>query len=159
MSNALFGIGKRKTPLHKSIETLEDYLFRLKKYNEQIHVCGGRNSYSRTDHDATFMGMIWDFKNSKYRNDTGKTENMEYDAESDFHICRNDTGYIAKQYGRSGSIYDCSCRMHGTKSGTGIIKCINSCSTVRMYLQKHRHMLQCLELQVETGIDNILSDA
>ena len=51
------GIGKRKTPLQKSIETLEDYLSRLKKYNHQIHICGGRNSYSKTDHDATFMRM------------------------------------------------------------------------------------------------------
>ena len=51
------GIGKRKTPLQKSIETLGDYLFRLKKYNHQIHICGGRNSYSKTDHDATFMRM------------------------------------------------------------------------------------------------------
>ncbi|MEZ3495399.1 MAG: IS1182 family transposase [Lachnospiraceae bacterium] len=51
------GIGKRKTPLQKSIETLEDYLSRLKKYNQQIHICGQRNSYSKTDHDATFMRM------------------------------------------------------------------------------------------------------
>ncbi len=51
------GIGKRKTPLQKSIETLEDYLSRLKKYNHQIHICGGRNSYSKTDHDATFMRL------------------------------------------------------------------------------------------------------
>jgi len=51
------GIGKRKTPLQKSIETLEDYLSRLKKYNQQIHICGERNSYSKTDHDATFMRM------------------------------------------------------------------------------------------------------
>ena len=51
------GIGKRKTPLQKSMETLEGYLSRLKKYNQQIHVCGGRNSYSKTDHDATFMRM------------------------------------------------------------------------------------------------------
>lgn len=29
------GIGKRKTPLQKSIETLEDHLSRLKKYNQQ----------------------------------------------------------------------------------------------------------------------------
>ena len=57
--NAVFvhGIGKRKTPLQKSIETLEDYLCRLKKYNQQIHICGGRNSYSKTDHVATFMRM------------------------------------------------------------------------------------------------------
>lgn len=51
------GIGKRKTPLQKSIETLEDYLRRLKDYNQKIHVCGERNSYSKTDHDATFMRM------------------------------------------------------------------------------------------------------
>ena len=51
------GTGKRKTPLQKSIETLEDYLTRLKKYNHQIHICGKRNSYSKTDHDATFMRM------------------------------------------------------------------------------------------------------
>ena len=51
------GIGKRKTPLQKSIETLEDYLSRLKKYNHQIHMCGGRNSYSKTDHDVTFMRL------------------------------------------------------------------------------------------------------
>ena len=51
------GTGKRKNPLQKSIEKLEDYLSRLKKYNQEIHVCGERNSYSKTDHDATFMRM------------------------------------------------------------------------------------------------------
>lgn len=51
------GAGKRKTSLQKSIETLEDYLSRLKKYNQQIHICGERNSYSKTDQDATFMRM------------------------------------------------------------------------------------------------------
>ena len=51
------GIGKRKTPLQKSIETLENYLDRLKKYNQEIYICGERNSYSKTDQDATFMRM------------------------------------------------------------------------------------------------------
>ena len=51
------GIGKRKTSLQKSIETLEDYLCKLKEYNQKIHICGERNSYSKTDHDATFMRM------------------------------------------------------------------------------------------------------
>ena len=196
------GIGKRKTPLQKSIETLEDYLCRLKKYNHQIHICGGRNSYSKTDHDATFMRMKEDamgngqlkpaynlqhgvdseyitwltigpqptdtttmipflkdaeehlkfkYKNitadagyeseenyvfleangqvsyikpanyeisktRKYRNDIGKIENMEYDAESDIYICRNEkrlkadhirhskskTGYVSEK-----TIYKC----------------------------------------------------
>ena len=169
------GIGKRKTPLQKSIETLEEYLSKLKEYNQKIHICGERNSYSKTDHDATFMRMkedamgngqlkpafnlqhgvdseyiTWltigpqptdattlisflkeaeeylDFKyekivadagyeseenylfmeqngqisfikpsnyeiskTRKYRNDIGKIENMEYDAQTDIYTCRN----------------------------------------------------------------------
>ena len=51
------GIGKRKTALQKSIETLETYIEKLKEYTKKIHVCGERNSYSKTDPDATFMRM------------------------------------------------------------------------------------------------------
>lgn len=51
------GIGKRKSPLQKSIETLEEYWDRLKGYNQKLHICGNRNSFSKTDHDATFMRM------------------------------------------------------------------------------------------------------
>ena len=51
------GTGKRKSPLQKSIETLEEYLTRLKDYTKKIHTCGQRNSYSKTDQDATFMRM------------------------------------------------------------------------------------------------------
>ena len=202
--NVIFvhGIGKRKTPLQKSIETLEDYLSRLKKYNQQIHICGGRNSYSKTDHDAAFMRMKEDamgngqlkpaynlqhgvdseyitwlttgpqptdtttlipflkdaqehlkfkYKNitadagyeseenyvfleangqlsyikpanyeisktRKYRNDIGKIENMEYDAESDVYICRNakrlTTDYVRHSKSKTGyvsekTVYKC----------------------------------------------------
>ena len=51
------GAGKRKSSLQKSIETLEDYLERLKGYTQKLHICGKRNSFSKTDHDATFMRM------------------------------------------------------------------------------------------------------
>lgn len=51
------GIGKRKTGLQRSIETLDAYLAKLKEYTQKIHICGERNSYSKTDHDATFMRM------------------------------------------------------------------------------------------------------
>jgi len=51
------GCGKRKSQLQKSIETLEEYIGKLKEYNQKIHRCGERNSYSRTDPDATFMRM------------------------------------------------------------------------------------------------------
>ena len=51
------GTGKRKSLIQKSIEQLESYLSKLKEYNQKLHVCGERNSYSKTDHDATFMRM------------------------------------------------------------------------------------------------------
>ena len=51
------GTGKRKSPLQKSIETLEEYLDKLKEYTRKLYTCGSRNSYSKTDHDATFMRM------------------------------------------------------------------------------------------------------
>ena len=51
------GIGKRKSPLQKTIETLESYSEKLKEYTKKLYVCGDRNSYSKTDTDATFMRM------------------------------------------------------------------------------------------------------
>lgn len=51
------GPGKRKSPLQKSIETLEGYLNKLKEYIQKLYKCGDRNSYSKTDPDATFMRM------------------------------------------------------------------------------------------------------
>lgn len=51
------GKGKRKTPLQRSTEKLKEYLDKLKEYTQKLHICGERNSYSKTDHDATFMRM------------------------------------------------------------------------------------------------------
>lgn len=51
------GSGKRKTQLQRHVEQLEEYLERLKDYTDKIHICGERNSYSKTDKDATFMRM------------------------------------------------------------------------------------------------------
>ena len=53
----VYGSGKRKTPLQKHIEQLEGCLEKMKEYNHKIHVCGKRNSYSKTDLEATFMRM------------------------------------------------------------------------------------------------------
>lgn len=53
----MHGTGKRKSHLQKSIETLEEYLEKLKEYTQKLYICGERNSYSKTDHDATFMRM------------------------------------------------------------------------------------------------------
>jgi transposase len=47
-----------KKKLKKELKTVEyDYLPRKKKYEKAKRICGKRNSYSKTDHDATFMRM------------------------------------------------------------------------------------------------------
>ena len=51
------GSGCRKTQLQKHIELLEEYSARLKEYSRELEVLGERNSYSKTDPDATFMRM------------------------------------------------------------------------------------------------------
>ena len=51
------GSGKRKTKLQRDCERLTDYLKRLEKYREALGICGKRQSYSKTDTDATFMRM------------------------------------------------------------------------------------------------------
>lgn len=51
------GIGKRKTQLQKWVEQLEEYKAKQEKYDESKRLFKGRNSYSKTDPDATFMHM------------------------------------------------------------------------------------------------------
>ncbi|MBR0464939.1 MAG: IS1182 family transposase [Clostridia bacterium] len=51
------GTGKRKTPVQRAIETVDGWIEKYKRYTRDIHICGDRNSYCKTDHDATFMRM------------------------------------------------------------------------------------------------------
>ena len=51
------GTGRRKTQLQKSLEQLDRYLEKLKEYTKKLYTLGDRNSYSKTDPDATFMRM------------------------------------------------------------------------------------------------------
>lgn len=51
------GRGNRKDPLQRDIEDLEAALKKLKEYEMKLYRCGNRNSYSKTDQDATFMHM------------------------------------------------------------------------------------------------------
>ncbi|MFW5669907.1 MAG: IS1182 family transposase [Acetivibrio ethanolgignens] len=53
----VFGRGHRKQQLQKDIEELEAALEKIKEYESKLHKCGMRNSYSKTDKDATFMHM------------------------------------------------------------------------------------------------------
>lgn len=51
------GIGKRKSKLQKHIESLQEFKERQEKYDSHNQLFEGRNSYSKTDPDATFMHM------------------------------------------------------------------------------------------------------
>ena len=77
------GCGKRKSQLQRSIETLEEYIDKLKEYNQKIHKCGDRNSYSKTDPDATFMHM----KDDHMRNSQLKPGyNVQFTVNSQFIV-------------------------------------------------------------------------
>ena len=179
----VFGKGKRKSSLQKCIEELKTYISRLKKYTKNLNILGERNSFSKTDKDATFMRMkedhmkngqlkpayniqvgvdseyiVWMsashhptdsntlipflsdsqkyigfkypkivadagyeseenyvfleengqisfiktsnheiLKTRKYKNDIGKYENMIYNKDNDFYICKNNKKLVASQ--------------------------------------------------------------
>lgn len=56
------GRGHRKTQQQRHYEKLMEYTSKLEEYVEKIDICGqGRNSYSKTDHSATFMRIKSDY--------------------------------------------------------------------------------------------------
>ena len=56
--NFVHGQGKRKHQLQRDYEQLKDWKNKLETYQEHLEIMGDyRNSYSKTDHDATFMRM------------------------------------------------------------------------------------------------------
>ena len=56
--NFVHGQGKRKHQLQRDYEQLKDWKSKLETYQKHLEIMGNyRNSYSKTDHDATFMRM------------------------------------------------------------------------------------------------------
>ena len=56
------GKGHRKTTVQRNYEKLSKYRDKLSEYVQKIEICGeNRNSYSKTDHSATFMRMKRDY--------------------------------------------------------------------------------------------------
>ena len=56
------GSGHRKTTQQRHYEKLKEYAAKLEEYVEKIKICGeDRNSYSKTDHSATFMRIKTDY--------------------------------------------------------------------------------------------------
>ena len=57
----VYGKGKRKTDLQRKIEQLQDDAERQAYYEDCNQIFGKRNSFSKTDPDATFMCMKEDY--------------------------------------------------------------------------------------------------
>lgn len=53
----VYGKGKRKSKLQRFSESLEEFIEKQTKYDDYNNIFDGRNSFSKTDHDATFMHM------------------------------------------------------------------------------------------------------
>ena len=61
-SKFVHGSGRRKSEQQRYYETLKGYIRKLSEYVQKIRICGEeRNSYSKTDHDATFMRIKTDY--------------------------------------------------------------------------------------------------
>ncbi len=57
------GKGTRKTVYQRYFEMFLEYEEKLLEYQIHLEICGSRNSYSKSDHDATFMNMKYDYYN------------------------------------------------------------------------------------------------
>lgn len=53
----VYGRGSRKTQLQKQIEQVNEYIQKQEKYESYQETFAGRNSFSKTDPEATFMHM------------------------------------------------------------------------------------------------------
>lgn len=79
----VYGKGKRKSSIQKSIEELYNYIDRLKKYTKDLHIMGQRNSYSKTDNDATFMNVKEDhMKNGQLK----PAYNIQFGVDSEYIV-------------------------------------------------------------------------
>ena len=94
--NFVFGQGKRKHQLQREYEMLKDWKSKLETYQKHLEIMGDyRNSYSKTDHDATFMRM----KEDHMRNGQLKPEyNIQLASASGFIIGENVSHHPSDMY-------------------------------------------------------------
>lgn len=77
------GKGKKKTQLQKDIDKLQQYLEKIDNYKEKSKNFKGRNSYSKTDTDATFMHLKEDhMKNGQLK----PAYNIQIGVESEYIV-------------------------------------------------------------------------
>ena len=94
--NFVFGQGKRKHQLQREYEMIKDWKSKLEKYQNHLKIMGEhRNSYSKTDHDATFLRM----KEDHMRNGQLKPAyNIQLASSSGFIIGENVSHHPSDMY-------------------------------------------------------------
>ena len=92
----VYGKGKRKTREQRDYELLKDWKEKLESYKKHLEIMGDyRNSYSRTDHDATFMRMKEDhMKNGQLK----PAYNIQLASASGFIIGENISHHPSDMY-------------------------------------------------------------
>lgn len=56
------GLGRRKTEVQRLYERIDESRKKLRRHYQSVEICGKhRNSYSKSNHDATFMRMKRDY--------------------------------------------------------------------------------------------------
>lgn len=79
----VYGKGKHKPELQKDYEKIYEYLERLTGYYRHLDILGTRNSYAKTDTDATFMRMKEDhMKNGQLK----PAYNIQIGVESEYIV-------------------------------------------------------------------------
>lgn len=59
----VYGIGTRKSEIQRLYDHVLASYIKLLQYETSLEICGDRNSYSKSDHDATMMNMKYDYYN------------------------------------------------------------------------------------------------
>ncbi|MDU5274906.1 MAG: IS1182 family transposase [Peptoniphilus lacydonensis] len=92
----VYGKGKRKTKEQRDYELLKDWKEKLESYRKHLEIMGDyRNSYSKTDHDATFMRMKEDhMKNGQLK----PAYNIQLASASGFIIGENISHHPSDMY-------------------------------------------------------------
>lgn len=92
----VYGKGKRKTKEQRDYELLKDWKEKLETYKKHLEIMGDyRNSYSKTDHDATFMRMKEDhMKNGQLK----PAYNIQLASASGFIIGENISHHPSDMY-------------------------------------------------------------
>lgn len=92
----VYGKGKRKTKEQRDYELLKNWKEKLESYKKHLEIMGDyRNSYSKTDHDATFMRMKEDhMKNGQLK----PAYNIQLASASGFIIGENISHHPSDMY-------------------------------------------------------------